>query len=319
MTLKYGLNIVFYMKSYPQFKLEDDFEFELDNLKFKLKKLNKVNGSYSLFIMPIEDMEHATKILNKIKLALTMFVLEHNWAAIEIDEDIKEAIMLDEPKYIHDDWLVSGDYTIDETTLIPLVSNLAQFKSHPFPLINYLDESKLVDSIDRAFSLDCSEINDEKLSLALEMYTKHSQFSRKRQFLDLVTILEILKPKYSVSSDSIDVIKLIKDDLKKYRESFDKNSDEYKEFDRYFHDMHFWESKSINKSLQQFVIEYQDEFEKYDDIDAKIKKVYGIRSNIVHNCIIDEEFDEYFDFLKDFVGKLIRIKLDYLFSCIDFM
>ena len=152
-------------------------------------------------------------------------------------------------------------------------------------------------------------ICNEKLSLALEIYLKHAQFSRKRQYLKLITILEILKPKYSVSNESNEIFKDFKKQLKKSRNVFEKDSEEYMEFDRYFSDIKRWESKSINKSLQKFVKEHQNEFKEYQNIDEKIKDAYNIRSIMVHEGGIDEEFDEYFSFLKGFVGKLLKVML----------
>lgn len=314
MTLKYGLNIVFYMKTYAQFITDDDsyYEFDFNDLNFKLTKLNKVDGSYSLIIKPIEGMEHAKDILNKIKLALAFFVLDYNWSAIEIDEKIRTANMLDSPKFIEDDFLISGDFNIDQTTLFPLVSDLVHFKSNPILIINQLSEDKLINSINKAFSKDYNRINnDGKLSLALEIYSSHSQFSRKRQFLDLITILEILKPEYSVSKDSEITIESIKTYIGNLRKDFAKSSEEYMEFDRYFGDIGYWHSKSINKSLQQFAKEYENDFSEFENIDAKVKKAYSIRSDMVHNGGIDDEFDDYHDFLKEFVGKLLKIMIFY--------
>lgn len=309
--VEYGLNIVFYMKSYAQLLSDDKtFNFDFTNLNFTLTKLNDKLGSYSLIIKPLSGMEQAENILNNMKLAFSLFVLENNFTAIEIDYDIKTAKMLKKPRYISDDILVAGDFYINQTTLFPLVDNLAEFKSNPISVQCILSENDFKDKIIKAFSLDYESINDdEKLLLALEIYTEHSQFSRKRQFLDLITILEILKPEYNVSEKSLETIAKFKKEMKKLRKSFNKDSDEYGEFSRYFTDLGYWKTKSINKSLQQFVKEYQNEFKEYEDIDAKVKKAYDIRSNIVHKGIIDEEFDVYFEFLKNFVGKLLKIMI----------
>lgn len=309
---KYGLNIVFYMKSYPQFQLEGrSSEFEYDNLKFRLTKLSDVDNSYSLIIKPIENIEHAKYVLNKIKLALILFVLENNnFAAIEIDETIKKAYIYEEP-ILENDCLVHGNFNTNDTTLFPLGIVLSRDDSAYAHVINLLKIDKLVDNIENAFYLNHEDLYaDEKLYLALEMYTKHSQFSRKRQFLDLVTILEILKPEYPVSDESLDAILTIKNEIKNTRMRFKKDSEEYNEFGRYFNDLKYWQTKSINKSLQKFAKEHQKEFEEFENIDVKVKKVYDIRSKIVHDGVIDDEFDEYFDFLKIFVGKLLKIKIE---------
>lgn len=309
--VKYGLNIVFYMKSYAQLLLDDEsFSFDLNDLNFQLKKLNDSMGSYSLIIKPLSNFEEAKNILNNIKLALMLFVFKHNWAAIEIDEKIKKANMLDEPREIDDNYIVSGDFHINQTTFFPLGQNLVQFKSNPVSAYNILSKDDFINKIEESFSFDYEYINDEKFVLALEIFMHHAQFSRKRQFLDLVTILEILKPKYPVSDKSTEIIDKIYSYIKDLRIESEKGSEEYMEFDRYFSDLGYWYNKSINKSLKHFAIEHQDEFNEFENIDAKLKKAYDIRSNIVHNGIIDEEFDIYLNFLKDFVGRLLETMLE---------
>lgn len=169
----------------------------------------------------------------------------------------------------------------------------------------------LKNNITNSLSLNSEKIaNNEKLLLSLEMYSRLSQFSRKMQFLDLITILEILKLKYPVLEESMNIIKEIKNELKTLRRNYSRDSEEYHEFDRYFTDISFWESKSINKSLQLFVKEHEPYFKEYNNIDLKIKKAYSIRSNIVHNGTIDEEFDKYHDFLKNFVCDFLKILID---------
>ena len=72
MSLKYGLNIVFYMKTYAQFNLENDFEFESRDLKFKLRKSTK-----NLAVCPVSIISSiiSTFLLfksgNEISTALT--------------------------------------------------------------------------------------------------------------------------------------------------------------------------------------------------------------------------------------------------------
>lgn len=310
---KYALNIVFYMKTYVQLQTNDDesFKFKLNNLDFILTKIEHTLDAYSLLIKPIKDSKQAEKILKIVKFALMLFVLEYKWSAIEIDETIKMAHILEKPRYIDDELLVSGNYDICQTTLIPIIPNIVHTTSPSIDLINRLNEERLVEKIDFAFKNDVDKIiTNEKLLLALEMYSRLSQFSAKTQFLELVTILEILKPKYEVSSKSKENIELIKNEMKKIRNQFERDSEEYLEFDRYFNDIGFWQVKSINKSLQIFANEHEEEFKEYENIDIKLKKAYSIRSNIVHNGVINDDFNEYHDFLRDFVGKLLKTMID---------
>lgn len=78
MTIKYCLNIVFKMKTYAQIDLKDKNEFSVNNLNFKLSKIENNENTYSLKIKPINDMNPAKNILNHIKIALMLFVLEYN-------------------------------------------------------------------------------------------------------------------------------------------------------------------------------------------------------------------------------------------------
>lgn len=307
MTTKYGLNIVFKMKTYAQLELDKPFQFKLKNLDFELSKIDGIEGTYFLLIKPITDVNHAKNILNIVKLALILFVLDINWSSIELDENIEMANILENPVFFNKK-LIYGDYDLNRTSLFPLNQKLITVTSHPLKVKNLLNAEKIENNINKAFRIDSMKIiNNEKLLLALEMYSQLSQFSLKRQYLDLVTILEILKPNYDVSDKSKENIENIKNHMKTIRNTLEKNSDEYREFDRYFTDAAFWQTKSINKSLQKFANEHQDEFEEYENIDEKIKKSYSIRSNIVHNGIIDEEFDYYHNFLKEIVGKLLKI------------
>lgn len=153
------------------------------------------------------------------------------------------------------------------------------------------------------------ELN-ENLKLALDIYSKHAQNNKKSQFLDLVTILEILKEDIPVSNDSLNTINDIKKFMKSIRKNFENGSDEYEEFNGYFNDLSHWKYKSINNSLQIFANKHKNEFNEYEDINIKLKRAYDIRSNITHNGLIEDDFEEYYNFLRRFVGKLLKIMID---------
>ena len=142
------------MKTYAQLNLEEgnSHEFEINDYTFKLTNLEK-SDTYSMIIKPIDNREHAESILNKFKIALIMFVLEYNFAAIEIDEELKDANILDEPRYVEDDWLVSGDFDLDRTMLFPLIPNLVQFTSGQLSFTNLLNLENLVSNIEKADEL----------------------------------------------------------------------------------------------------------------------------------------------------------------------
>lgn len=151
---------------------------------------------------------------------------------------------------------------------------------------------------------------DDEIKLSLDIFSKYSKYNKKSQFLDLITILEILTPKYDISEDSKENIKNIKRYMKELRNKFDRKSEEYAEFHRYFKALEDCENKSINSSLQKFAKTHADEFNEFEDIDDKVKKAYIIRSNIVHGGIISDEFDKYYNFLRPFVGKLLKIMIN---------
>lgn len=310
MEKKYGLNIVFYMKTYVQLKLneEDSYEFKIDKYNFKLTKLKKSN-TYSMMINPINNKEHAKSMMDKFKIALLLFVLENNSAAIEINEEISYVDIPDEPRYIEGFGLVSGSFNLNRTVMFPLIPNLFQISSFQIPLINSINVENLIEPIKKTDKIDVDRIiNDEKLLLALEIYSKLSQNPSKAQFLYLITILEILKPKYSISNESKKHLKGIKEYIKKIRdESCEKNSEEYNTINRYLSSMKFWDEQSISKSLKLYIDENSEQFSDYKNLDTELKDAYVIRSKLIHGGIIinEKEFSEKYKFLKSFVKELL--------------
>ena len=91
---------------------------------------------------------------------------------------------------------------------------------------------------------------------------------------------------------------------------YEKDSEEYKEFHRYFKSLEDCEKKSINASLQKFVNQHTEYFKEFESIDDKVKKAYKIRSVIIHSGRNDDEFEEYYNFLRRFVGKLLKKMID---------
>ena len=316
---KYGLNIAFYMETYAQLNLneEDSYEFEFNNYNFKLTNLKK-NKAYSIIIKPINDRKHAELILNKFKIASMLFVLKHNFAAIEIDEEIKDANVHDEPINFQGS-PISADIDLDRTMMFPLNSNLVQVTSGYLSLINPLDIKKLEDTIKKTDELDINHIiDDEKLILALEFYLKISQYHFKAQFLDLVTILEILKPNYSISNKSIDNFEIIKDYIKKFRnEHTERDSEEYGDLDRCINSISNLNEKSISKAINLYVVENNAYFGDYKDIDRMLKNVYTIRSKLLHSGKISNEKDFYdtYIFLKNFIKELLLNKINDYKNC----
>ncbi|WP_019264756.1 HEPN domain-containing protein [Methanobrevibacter smithii] len=198
--------------------------------------------------------------------------------------------------------------------MFPLIPNLVQFTSGQLSLTNLLNIENLVYNIEKTdeLNIDCI-INDKKLILALEIYSKLSQYHFKAQFLDLITILEILKPKYQISNNSMKHLDMIKKHIKKLRDdASEKNSEEYDELNRYLSSMNFWDEKSINKSLKIYVNENKVNFGDYENIETKLKDVYDIRSKLIHNGKIsdEKEFYEKYQFLKDFVKELLLDRIN---------
>lgn len=74
--------------------------------------------------------------------------------------------------------------------------------------------------------------------------------------------------------------------------------------------MSYWKNKSIKSSLEIFANNHQEDFKDFEDIGDKLKRAYDIRSDITHGRSIEEDFDKYYNFLRRFVAKLIKIKID---------
>ena len=184
-----------------------------------------------------------------------LIALKNNSIIIEIADEIKEAHLLDNSGNIDEDLFVSGEYYLDKTTIFPLIPDIVStFTSLTVGLISLLKKEDLVENLNQTNKLKINDlINDKKLMLSLELYTKLPKYNDKTQFFDLITILEILKPKYDISDKTKEYLKDIKDFIKSIRdERCEKNSEEYKEMNRYLSNMKHWDEKSINKSLQLY-------------------------------------------------------------------
>lgn len=269
----YELRIPFSLISYPPIVVDIDLgEFRIDDLNLEL---TKDNNQYYLYVSNFKDESEITEFIDNFEFFVKYYTLGREYCAIEYDR---------KNIFPHSITLELKEVQVKET--------LSRF------------EKELNETLNSKYELT------EDLILALDLYSKHAQFSEKSQFLDLITILEILKPKYSVSDKSLELIAQIKKFIKSIRNNFENGSEEFKEFDRYFNDLSFWENKSINSSLQLFANEHQEDFKNFKDIDNKLKRAYDIRSNIIHNGNIDDDFDEYYNFLRRFVGKLLKITID---------
>lgn len=167
-------------------------------------------------------------------------------------------------------------------------------------------ENELHNLVDNKYDLS------EELKLSLDIFSKHAQYPPKSQFLDLITILEIVKENEMVSDKSEEAIREIKSSMKKIQKNFDKNSEEYKEFNRYFKTIEDWHYKSINSSLKAFADKHKDKFSEYENIGDLIRNAYDIRSQITHTGRVEneEEFEKYYNFLRHFVGKLLKIMIE---------
>ena len=77
--------------------------------------------------------------------------------------------------------------------------------------------------------------------------------------------------------------------------------------------MSHWEEKSISKSLKLYCKD-NEACSKYDNVETKIKDIYGIRSMLVHTGEIGdkkEDFEKkYFHFLKKLVKDILMDKIN---------
>lgn len=267
------LKIPFSLISYPPIVVDIDLgEFSIDDLNLELKK---DNNQYYLHVSNFKDESEITDFIDNFEFFVKYYTLGREYCAIEYDR-----------KNIFPDFITL------ELKEVQVKETLSRF------------EKELGEILNNKYELT------EDLNLALDLYSKHAQFNKKSQFLDLITILEILKPEYPVSDKSLESIGEIKKFIKSLRKNFENGSGEFNEFDRYFNDLSYWKTKSINSSLQQFANEHQEDFKDFEDIDKKLKRAYDIRSNITHNGALEDDFEKYYQFLRNFVAKLLKIMID---------
>lgn len=294
---KYILDITYSMNmGWKELNDKKSYSFKYNDYNFKLEykgmydKHFWIDHKYSMEIKPFINEEDAELMFKKVKIALIMISLYIPPIFVVIDRhDI----------FPSNTWIASSNCQLPCVDL-SLNNNL----------LKYLKEVN---------SLNINELfNDENLILALEIYAELSLNSNKTQFLNLVTILEILKPNYEISKKSKSYLCKIKKDIKELKESEKKSegeSEEYHELERFLSSMSHWKEKSISKSLQLYC-KNNEISGKYDNVETEIKAIYNIRSTLVHSGKIKDKnvFEEKFSFLKDVVKDILLDKINRYFN-----
>ena len=275
------------------FNDEKSYSFKYNDYNFILDYIGMydehpwIDSKYSMCIGNFINKEDAELMFKKVKIALIMISLymPQNIFVVIDRHDI----------FPSNAWIASSNCQLPGVD-ISLNNNLLKYLKE----VNSLNINKL--------------FNDEKLILALEIYAELSLYSNKTQFLNLVTILEILKPNYEISEKSDSYLRKIKKYIKKLKESEKKSegeSEEYHELERFLSSMSHWNEKSISKSLQLYC-KNNERSGKYDNVETEIKAIYNIRSTLVHSGKIKDKnvFEDKFSFLKDVVKDILLDKID---------
>lgn len=73
-------------------------------------------------LLPVlwKGQSFSSKYVDDSLSPITMFVLDFNWVAFEIDGEIKTANMLSKAKYLDGSLLISGSFDVNRTNLFPI-------------------------------------------------------------------------------------------------------------------------------------------------------------------------------------------------------
>lgn len=306
---KYKLYIPFTLKTYVQINLTDRLNFKIDEMHGILGKIEENN--YYLCIFPINTEKEAENLFKKVEIILKIISLKYN-LSIEYDKTIKKARIFEKTVEVNENLKINGDFNLNETTIIPLIDKIVYMKMGSLNIKTYVTAEEFINSLNNSFKYDLDKIKqDKKLNSSLEIYSQYKKYSKETQFINLITILDILKERYEVNEELQEFINKLISSIRDEKKKYGKNSEEYRELSRHENKVRELKYKSITKSLHESINNYNN-FESIKNIDKKLNNSFKIRNTLVHQGKIkdEEEFFEHLKFLEDFIKRLLENKIE---------
>jgi hypothetical protein len=299
--------------------------FQLDEGDFQLV-LEKLQHLYSLSSGPFPSLEAAAIRLEELQASLLWLSLTRQ-VGVSYSKTLGEVTLYDSPKplpgteplaYIGrvTGWTtIEGHYDADVAVIRPEHKRLTKWETGRASVVLGLTMDTFSEPLMEALSFKRLRdvIQDHKLKLAIELFAAHRfELGENAQFITLVSALESLLPRKSISKASIHALDRAKASVKEMRDALNNpKSVEWNEITHLLSRIGNLKYESIGITLRNFVlsvISRQPELGDPGHISSKLKNAYSIRSKLLHDGHYDTQaIGESLSFLRQFVPQLLIV------------
>lgn len=237
---------------------------------FIIVEKHNPQNTYTLRIDGFKSPEEARCAIGKVHTGFCKFMLEHKYGYQAIFDNPQ--IVNSKQRMIAD----NGNPIIFETG-----QKLQIISGGGVRTQTSTSSQVLIRDIDK-FLETGSQINDEKLKLAFDIYrlSFYDDVPSSR-FLNLINILEVLAPKKEKDGKTLELIDCWEAERKKRLQNSEKGSAEEQSLMDLNSTLHFGRKQSIGSSIYDFVLNELNDTNKA----TAAKKWYTARSKLVHNGI----------------------------------
>lgn len=287
------------------------YEFEILSHKFIINKVHL--NLYTITINSFSTKKEACAFLPKIFSFLYWIIVKNN-------------LGISFPKFIRNPELKKDDQINSIFNMLRLdirndVDNMNTIEiiDESVEKIRGYDSVCVNKNVDLEYSLKSfgfrspeKMVEQENLTLAIELYSNYYyDQTDNAKFVTLVNVLEALIPESNVPKVSLEAIKLLKNSVKKMRNEYSQESDEWKNLEHLLSRVGKLKYESIGKGMKNYIydtIQKNRELGDPEEISDQIKKIYGYRSSLLHSGKIDEnDLKISIQFLIDFIPKLLNV------------
>jgi hypothetical protein len=285
--------------------------------------IEKLQHHYAISCGPFESPATATAELERLRASLLWLSLIRG-VGLQYPRGVTMPEAYAEPQAISEGSLIAGvahaagweaidgHYDADKALVRPEHNRLIRWESgqasanlglSPANIFAYLEEARSLGSISNV-------VADDKLRLAIELHAAcRFEISDNARLLTLVTVLEVLLPEEEVDACTQLALQHARKAAKTYRDSFAKNSREWREVDLVLSRIAPVKYAAIGTTLRAYVRAVVDRNPGLGDaalVAAGVTAAYHTRSTLVHSGRADATtFSQDLSFLQDFVPRLL--------------
>jgi hypothetical protein len=298
---RYAAYVPFVLSPGRDIAIEEPVSFPMLAYTAHLEKLHHL---YAISVGPFPQPEQARKFIASIKASLMWLSLNYR-VGISYPKDISDVELFDEPVRIADKgafkelmktagWDVAdGHYDADKIVVRPEHKKLSRWEMGNATVRLRIGTDNAIGCLGTAVDFPYLDQvhGSDKLQLAIELYGASSfELTENAKLITLVTSLESLVPNVEVSSCVQHCLRETINLMKKKRDSYARESADRKEVDQLLTRVGQLRFQSIGSALRTYVstiVEGAGDLGDSDKVAARLRKVYDLRSRLLHEGIAD--------------------------------